>query len=470
MNMKHVTKSTLPLAALAMAGLAFTTAMVHSQELLAVDIGGGPVESGFVGQSTSPATHTTTAGDVTVAFSGQQGFFNFAPPNTTGSNVDFYQDFVFKNGGTITMIISGPGISASTDYVLSFWTQYQEQPRNTTFDPSAGTTGPSLGPIANTNFPATGLDDPEHFISGTYTSDGSGMLTILVGGTNNRPALNGLKIETVGGGPADPQITSITSVGGGVWELTLDGDADTAYEFRSSTNLDFSTAPLVENLMPGVPAVGTIGGSNDSVLTTDSNGDGKVQVTLAGPANFVVAQIPPPLFSEDFESGAGGFTLKVAGGPFTPVGSVWEHGTPDSTSPGGVVDSSTSSQCMGTNIGPANTGWYDVTTETCLHSSVIDLNGVTAAELTFAEALDLDAGDTAVVNIIEELTDTVLGTAVYTADDSTEINDANWLAVPAIDLTAYVGQKIRVEWCLSGTAAEYMGWYIDDVVVTDTTP
>ena len=55
--------------------------------------------------------------------------------------------------------------------------------------------------------------------------------------------------------------------------MTLLGAANTGYEFRSSTILDFNPGTLVENLTAGIPAVGTIGGDNDSVVTTDDNGD-----------------------------------------------------------------------------------------------------------------------------------------------------------------------------------------------------
>ncbi len=143
---KHRATTALSFAA-AVAGIVLTTSPILATDLLAIDFGQAvtPVETGFVGQSATSTTHPTTAGNITVAVSNVQGFFNYAPPNTTGANVDFYQDFIFKNGGTMTMVISGPGISASTDYVLSFWTQYQLQPRNTTFAPGTGTTGPTLG-------------------------------------------------------------------------------------------------------------------------------------------------------------------------------------------------------------------------------------------------------------------------------------------------------------------------------------
>lgn len=91
-------------------------------------------------------------------------------------------------------------------------------------------------------------------------------------------------------------ITSFAVVVGepGVWQLTLTGDVTTNYVFRSSTNLDFSTGTLVENLTAGVPVAGMIGGTNNSVVTTDGGGQASVRLTLTGnPADFVRAESAP---------------------------------------------------------------------------------------------------------------------------------------------------------------------------------
>ncbi|MCH7229007.1 hypothetical protein [Haloferula sp. A504] len=94
---------------------------------------------------------------------------------------------------------------------------------------------------------------------------------------------------------SSPVITSFSAVEGGVWELTLMGAANTDFEFRSSTTLDFTPGILVENLTqddPGDP--GMIGGTNDSVVTTDGNGLATVRMALTGnPADFVRAQSVP---------------------------------------------------------------------------------------------------------------------------------------------------------------------------------
>ena len=181
--------------------------------------------------------------------------------------------------------------------------------------------------------------------------------------------------------PPAPAITAITRIGEGVWELTLAGTGDTAYEFRSSTTLDFTPGTLVTSLTQGNPGdPGVIGGANDSNITTDSNGDATVRMTLNGPTNFLRAQTLPPLLSENFEDGDGGFSVVTAAGTTD-----WQHGTPDSDGFGGQVTGGNggSTACWGTNLGDfsgtGDPGYYGAGTDTCLRSAIIDLTGVDAA-------------------------------------------------------------------------------------------
>lgn len=96
--------------------------------------------------------------------------------------------------------------------------------------------------------------------------------------------------------PAPFKITSFTSIDRnlGIWQVTLAGASNTAYVFRSSTTLDFSSGTLVENLTPGVPAAGAMDGANDSVVTTDGSGNATVRMTLTGdPSDFIRAESAP---------------------------------------------------------------------------------------------------------------------------------------------------------------------------------
>ena len=397
-----------------------------------------------------------------------------------GSNWDGFE--INAASGKWTAYITGvTGFAGSYDVVLDEWQHVALVRANgtSTFylngvaDPATTTSFRAVDPYFAIGFSSnrggtTGFD-PYNYLDGKIDEV---KLFTFDAGTFNVSMLNQATILS-----APPELTSITPVGGGVWELTLEGEADTGYEFRSSTTLDFTPGTLVESLTEVGPGVVTDG----KLLTTDSEGDATVRMTLVGdPADFVRAQIPPPppppppLLSEDFESGDGGFTLKVAGGGFTPDGSPWDHGEPNSTGDGGSVGNGNggSANCWGTNIGLADDGLYANPTETCLRSTDIDLTGVTGAELTFAEALDIETNDTAVVKLINADGDVEIAT-VYTATDSDSSN-APWAPANGgspIDLSAGAGLTVYLQWCLSGTGGDsddYMGWYIDDVVVTQT--
>ena len=114
---------------------------------------------------------------------------------------------------------------------------------------------------------------------------GSGSFTLLFG----EAADTGLK-------GAAFAITSISAVGGGVWELNLVGPAGVTCEFRSSTALNFNPGTLIENLTQANPGSdpGTIGGPNNSRVTLDGSGNATVRMTLTGsPSDFVRAQTIP---------------------------------------------------------------------------------------------------------------------------------------------------------------------------------
>lgn len=135
-------------------------------------------------------------------------------------------------------------------------------------------------------------------------SDLTGMVTAfglyMVSGTDDEIAGDHVRFDDfeiralLPTGQVAPRITSFTSVGGGVWELTLEGAAATGYEFYSSTDLTFAPGTLVTSLTQNNPAEdpGDVTGGN--LLTTDANGDGKVRLTLSGATrDFVRAQSAP---------------------------------------------------------------------------------------------------------------------------------------------------------------------------------
>ncbi len=217
-----------------------------------------------------------------------------------------------------------------------------------------------------------------------------------------------------------------------------------------------------------------------SIVSLTPANEGAIRSTGVLVATFseeITLPVPTVLLSEDFEDGNGGFSV------LTAAGSDWEYGTPDSFSPGGTIDSgngaaSGEGNCWGTKLGTyaggsGDPGYYDSVlvpeTITCLRSEPIDLTTASSAQLSFAQAYDLASGDTAVVKLIDEATGTeISGGPVFTA----ATGSSDWVNSPVIDLENGLGKVVRIEWCLTGdggSSDDYLGWYIDDVLITATT-
>jgi hypothetical protein len=205
---------------LAFAGSSLLAMPMASAALLMIDFNHttpSPTESGFIGQSASGIIHSTAAGNITVSFTGQQGTFDRGASG--GVNNDLYRDFIFENttgsNPDITITLTGPGIAATTNYILTFYAYDSgDASRRTSFQGISGTTGTTLGPVASQ---ATGVPDTlsEYAVTGTFTSsddgDGSGTLTFGVDGPNGteRTVVNGFQLAAI----PEPGITLLGSLG-----------------------------------------------------------------------------------------------------------------------------------------------------------------------------------------------------------------------------------------------------------------
>ncbi len=294
-------------------------------------------------------------------------------------------------------------------------------------------------------FPGANLDNPNADLDGD-------------GWTNDEERLFGL--NPTDGSSVNPIQVPLDSTAG-TFSFTRRDRALTGKftDIETSTDLQLWTVDSGAALLVGAP---------------DANGVQRVDVTLSNvlltaPKLFVRvsqrdARVP---LSANFEAGNGGFTV------LTTRGSDWAWGDPDSVGSGGSViqGNGGSTNCWGTNIG--NPGVYLSPTLTCLRSVEVDLTNVAAAQLMFAEALDMAPGDTAVVNILDSTTNAIIAAAIYTATESDEslakwavANAGSPIPIPA----AAIGRKVRIEWCLTGQTPEYIGWYIDDVTVQEVAP
>ena len=245
-------------------------------------------------------------------------------------------------------------------------------------------------------------------------------------------------------------ITGITVTQPDTVSITFNSTAGKLYDIEASTTLD------------GFGSIGEIVATGPSTVFT------RTGVNLPGREFFRVEDLgaAPPLLSEDFEDGNGGFTTedKSAGG----TGSDWQFGTPASVGFGANAVSAGnggSAACWGTDI--SNPGHVAAGTVTCLRSPVIDLTHLTGATLTFAQAVDFEAGDLAEVFVVEEDIGTVVAGPIHVTTDA-DTAGAPWSPVAPIALPpAAFGQPVRIEWRFTkiDPGTDYLGWYIDDVAV-----
>ncbi|MDE0837134.1 MAG: choice-of-anchor J domain-containing protein [Akkermansiaceae bacterium] len=257
-----------------------------------------------------------------------------------------------------------------------------------------------------------------------------------------------------------PEITSFTSLGSGNFELTLKGDVSTGYEFRSSPILDFTPGDLVGPLTAVAPLVGTIDGTNNSVLITDENGDGTVQMALSGPSNFVRARIPP-LLEENFD----------AAGPGLPAGwvtvndpvsatTVWDVGDPSDLP---YLQNGNGTNCVGTNV-MGDFAHEDATVTLTSPPVSIPAGGAT---LSFRQYIDSDTPDVGAVRLLDASGAEISGGAFpvtgFNGVEEGWTNESYQLP----DLAR--GKTVRVVFEFKTNAVDNFdtkGFYIDDVFVT----
>ena len=184
--------------------------------------------------------------------------------------------------------------------------------------------------------------------------------------------------------------------------------------------------------------------------------EGLFEVTLPPPTagiGFyqVVSLPPPPLFFDDFESGAPGWTH---GGNEDE----WELGSPQN-GPGAAFSGS---NCYGTDLD----GNFEPFTDAFLRSPEIDLTRVSVATLIFVEFHSVDIEEdyhSVSVNIIDAASDDILQEVFREAGSVNEWTQRSIrLAGPS------VGGKIKVEFLLqTDDVSPLPGFYIDDVSIQE---
>ena len=207
-----------------------------------------------------------------------------------------------------------------------------------------------------------------------------------------------------------------------------------------------------------------VNGPFDSIAEVTADGD---LTTFADPAPvannafYQVANVPPaPIFEEDFETGAAGWTTQDLG----ESGTLWELGKPTN----GPGEAHSPTRAYGTGLAKD----YGDYTDVYLVSPVIDLTGLDNARLEFWSYRDCEPA------FEGELTDAC---QVWILDEDGEyLNDVpiwirggeakQWRLEKGKIPAEALGQKIRLEFNFSTDGGQDIGpqagWFIDDVAIT----
>ena len=302
---------------------------------------------------------------------------------------------------------------------------------------------------------------PQYFISSMTGGDGQAVPFTDEG---KQVFLNAIAALTGGFAPDGPFPVTITrnSDTPGTYDFEWESRSGKLYDLLTSIDLATPVASwpvyeVGETVYGAIPSAG-----ETTTLTAVPSGD---------PSRFFVvreydAPPPPPLLFADFEENDGGFTVVTTG-----AGSAWAHGKPASADLGGgfPVDSGSPGSLEGA-WGVNLLGAYAAATVTALRSPVLDLTGVTGAQLRFFRAFDMAEGDSLVVRVIEDDSDNVLGDPLLTVNGPAS---SNWQeAGPFVLPAEALDRPVRIEWSFTGTAddSNYLGVYIDDVLLEPTSP
>ena len=228
-----------------------------------------------------------------------------------------------------------------------------------------------------------------------------------------------------------------------------DYDGTTSGDWTFATASQDLTAPLITALDP----------ADDAPAHPAAN---PLTVTFDDPILLETAT-STTFLDQDFEGGDGGFT---ASGD-------WESGPPDSNNGAGfVVDSGAgfSADAWGTVLGDGGTtsnGFINPSAESILTSPDIDLSPAGSAALSFASAIDAQSTDQIEVLVRDAGDDSLLQTITpYGPSPLGAPVTEDWTTYGPFDISAGAGSSIYLEFRYVGTDGNYIGWYIDDVVVT----
>ena len=207
-----------------------------------------------------------------------------------------------------------------------------------------------------------------------------------------------------------------------------------------------------------------VNGPFDSIAEVTADGD---LTTFADPAPvannafYQVANVPPaPIFEEDFETGAAGWTTQDLG----ESGTLWELGKPTN----GPGEAHSPTRAYGTGLAKD----YGDYTDVYLVSPVIDLTDLDNARVEFWSYRDCEPAvegelyDWCQVMILDEDGEWLVDDPIWIRGGEAKQWRLEKAKIPAEAL----GQKIRLEFNFSTDGGQdngpQAGWFIDDITIT----
>ena len=258
---------------------------------------------------------------------------------------------------------------------------------------------------------------------------------------------------------------------GYLWIYSADGDWDSTEKWIPAA--DLSHRPPDENDSAEIRS-GTVFrskplylGSGDGVqgLKSLKMKGGALEIA-SGEADFVIESTAPPLFFDDFESGAKGWKTSDVG----ESGTEWELGKPTN----GPGEAHSSARAYGTGL----TENYNDDTDVYLVSPVIDLTAEDNAMLEFWSYHDCEPPNTfgefitdwCQVDILNEDGEFLLDDSLWIRAGEAKQWSLEKVKIPADAL----GQKIKLQFNFSSDGGQdngpQAGWFIDSVAVTRPSP
>ena len=257
--------------------------------------------------------------------------------------------------------------------------------------------------------------------------------------------------DLITGGGLDPFGLSIRRVGNQL-EISWNSEGGQQYDLLSELpgNLSDANPPDQWGVFETFSAIAATPPINTLLIGIPADPE-RYFVVRGGPT--------PPLkvFSDDFETGQGAWTVTTDG----PGATGWELGAPDANLFGGPPAANSGTNCFGTDL-DAN---YVEDTLTRLRSPAIDLSTIASASLVFQQWRDIELMfDKATIRLLDA--SDLSEIAILEDDIDGSITDGNWEEVTLDFPPEANGKMVILEFVLdSDEFGNLAGYYIDDVCV-----